>query len=371
MESYFSIRNQLFQLGKRFEGITRLHDTFVDRVKIGTLIVNGNLEILYSNPFCSTLLGHQSVEGRNLVRFFSEGTVGAFRRILRFYDEDVGFSRKAHSKDVTYHHPKLGQRILSVTLSPMEKDKDFCLLLEDVTERKKQEEKGQQEEKMKVLGELASGIAHEIRNPLSSIIGSLEVMGQVSPEEQKKLKEITLKESRRLGSLINDLLTYVRPEKAKKEEVDLNRLLKEVLSFVKLDKTLRSDVKQVFKGEIKKSISGDPDQLKQAFTNILVNAYHALESKDSPEIFVEIKGDEKGAVVVIRDNGKGMSEESRRKIFEPFFTTKAKGTGLGLAITYRILQNHKVFLEVTSKEGEGTQFEIKFPFLQDFYQEDL
>lgn len=215
--------------------------------------------------------------------------------------------------------------------------------------------------KFKVLGELASGMAHEIRNPLGSIQGSLEIIKDDYKEGDKKAEflNILFKEIKRLNRVVTDFLSYARPSKPALVSCDLNQLIQESISIIKPE----ADKKQIalrthFNSKLPQ-IQADPSQLKQAFLNLLLNSLQALDS--SGEISVSSEVNNGWITVEIQDTGPGISPENLAKVFTPFFTTKKEGVGLGLGIVERIVQNHKGKISVESQIGKGTFFTIQLP----------
>lgn len=218
-----------------------------------------------------------------------------------------------------------------------------------------------QANKFKVLGELASGMAHEIRNPLGSIQGSLEILKEDYKEGDKKAEflNILFKEIKRLNRVVTDFLSYARPTQPALVDCDLNQLISESLSIIKPE----ADKKQValrtqFHSQFPQ-IQADPSQLKQAFLNLLLNSLQALEKPG--EISITSETSNGWINVEIKDTGPGISTENLPKVFTPFFTTKKEGVGLGLGIVERIVQNHKGKISVESLSGHGTVFTIKLP----------
>lgn len=234
-------------------------------------------------------------------------------------------------------------------------------------ERKRREElKKAQEEliqanKYKVIGELAAGIAHEIRNPLGSIQGSLEILRKDYKVEDSKYEflNILLKEVARLNKVITDFLNYARPALPNLIETDINQLISETVLIL----SSQAAKKGVgLKTELDKNlprIKADPSQLKQAFINLILNSLEAIEGNG--QVLISTLQDKNKVTVKFQDTGKGMSEETKGKIFTPFFSTKENGAGLGLGIVERIVQNHKGEIKVESYLGKGTTFTLIFP----------
>jgi two-component system, NtrC family, sensor histidine kinase PilS len=146
--------------------------------------------------------------------------------------------------------------------------------------------------------------------------------------------------------------------------VNVTDILNEVLQSMKTNAKLRSDVVVLTHFESSPAISGHRDKLKQAFLNIILNSYQAMDESAEPRLELTVRQEESGLAVRIRDSGKGMSESTRKRMFEPFHTTKPKGTGLGLAITHKILEGHRAQIFVESQPGQGTEFVLHFPIAQ-------
>jgi len=218
-----------------------------------------------------------------------------------------------------------------------------------------------QANKFKVLGELASGMAHEIRNPLGSIQGSLEILKEDYKEGDKKAEflNILFKEIKRLNRVVTDFLSYARPSKPALVSCDLNQLIQESLSIVKPEADKKQIALSTYFNTKLPQIQADPSQLKQAFLNLLLNSLQALDS--SGEISVSSDVYNGWITVEIKDSGPGISPENLPKVFIPFFTTKKEGVGLGLGIVERIIQNHQGKITVESQTGKGTVFTIKLP----------
>ena len=235
--------------------------------------------------------------------------------------------------------------------------------ISDRSEIEEMEREVQKNERLAMLGRFAAGIAHEIRNPLASMSGAIELLKQSSsPQgEDSRLMNILYREVERLDHLISDLLVFARPRPVELEPLSL----KEVVSnTIELFKQKKRALEISFAPKEKGDIEGDADKLRQVFLNLLVNASDATGPKG--HIQLEISGDPKDhdtVCVVVKDDGKGMTEEEMNRMFEPFYTTKDSGTGLGLAMVYQIVKDHGGTIKVTSKLEEGTRIELRFPSL--------
>lgn len=218
-----------------------------------------------------------------------------------------------------------------------------------------------QAEKMVAIGELASGIAHEIRNPLGIITASAETLRKYKDEKiQMEMTDYILEESQRINQLINNFLDLARPKETRWELVDLREVLEKTLLLLS-PQAHRLGIE--VKTEVPKDplfLKVDPEQMRQAFMNIGVNALEAMPNGGI--LKVKIRDNGQGRVLIqFSDTGKGIPEEIRGRIFDPFFTTKERGTGLGLAIAQRIISEHGGGIEVEDGEKGGTTFTIRLP----------
>ena len=233
----------------------------------------------------------------------------------------------------------------------------------DITEEQRLQEQLIQSEKLAGIGILASGVAHEINNPLSGIIGMAEIALE---EEDAEKKEAYLKDifgcAQRISGIVNALRSYSRA--AKKEEstlVDLNDVLEESLKMVRLA-SKKASIEVIKRFQPIKKIEANTGEIQQVFTNLITNAFQAMDGKKG-ELVLSTQELQDSVEVKISDQGMGIPQKYLNQIFDPFFTTKkpGEGTGLGLNIVYRIVTKHEGTINVESKEQVGTTFTIRFP----------
>ena len=217
-------------------------------------------------------------------------------------------------------------------------------------------------DRLALLGEISSGLAHEIRNPMGSIIAGIKLLGRddKSEEEKKTVFDILKNESERINRSLTDFLTYARPNKFRADTIDLNEILKDIikLSIENPDLAGRHKVIDELDPSIT-AISADSDRVKQVFWNIFSNAFKSMEKPGTLKVKTSINN--KNFHVDISDTGRGIDEENLSKIFTPFFTMRQGGTGLGLAISKRIMEEHHGKIEVQSEIKKGTVFTLIFP----------
>jgi two-component system sensor histidine kinase PilS (NtrC family) len=238
----------------------------------------------------------------------------------------------------------------------------YTVIFQDLTEMKKLESEVRLKDRMAAVGELSAGIAHEIRNPLAAIAGSVQVLKNsksLTPQEQR-LMSIVLKESERLNKSISDFLRFVRPQEKHAIEFDVAASLAETLDLLQNSPELQESHALV--RDIAPSsyfIVGDPDQIRQVFWNIARNAVQAMPKGGT--LTVRTTTDDGSYRIVFTDSGRGMSAADLQRLFQPFRTNFPSGTGLGMAISYRIIQEHGGRIDVTSQQGEGTAISVSLP----------
>ena len=216
-------------------------------------------------------------------------------------------------------------------------------------------------EHLATLGELAAGLAHEIRNPLAGIAGVIEIIGRDLPEtspNREILREVQA-EVLHIKRILSDLLDYARPKPPDFRAGDLNEVAARAVSLARqqvLSKPIEIELKTA---PDLKPVEHDSTQIQQVLLNLLLNAIQAIEDKG--RITVEVGVEDSTAVITVADNGRGMTAEQLKSIFRPFFTTKGQGTGLGLSLARRIVESHEGKIEVTSAPGQGSRFTVCLP----------
>ncbi|WP_406621799.1 PAS domain-containing protein [Bacillus atrophaeus] len=233
------------------------------------------------------------------------------------------------------------------------------VILRDISERKQTEELMLKSEKLSIAGQLAAGIAHEIRNPLTAIKGFLQLM-KPTMEGNDHYFDIVFSELSRIELILSELLMLAKPQQhAFKEHLNLKKLISEVTALLETQANLNGIfIKTAFQRE-SIFINGDQNQLKQVFINLIKNAVESMP--DGGTVEIDTTEDEHSVHVTIKDEGEGIPEKVLKRIGEPVLTTKEKGTGLGLMVTFNIIENHQGTIQVDSKPEKGTAFKISFP----------
>lgn len=372
------LSEQLAQAGTRLEAahsdlqvLQNLNESIVSNITTGLVVVSRTGFVQFFNPQASRLLKTDHFSQIKIQDVVPELN-WPWDSLIE--DESKDFERREIQVERGEQDIKILEVVATRFRDADQKVKGWLLLLDDRTELKILEDNMRQQEKLAAVGQLAAGIAHEIRNPLASISGSIQLMmsdPKAHAEEDIKLMRIVDKEIDRLNGLISEFLEYVRPEQKVHAPVNLNNVIREVLDSLQFHSKLRKDIEQKIDLQAKSDISGNRDKLKQAILNFVINACQAMDKATLPRLEISTQDQGDLVVFVIRDNGCGIKKDNLKRIFEPFHTTKPQGTGLGLAVTHKILQAHQARVLVDSAENEGTRFLIEFPAYRDYHTEDL
>jgi two-component system sensor histidine kinase PilS (NtrC family) len=238
----------------------------------------------------------------------------------------------------------------------------MVITFQDLTEIRALEETSRRQDRLAAVGRLAASIAHEIRNPLAAMRGSIQMLhAEMDGEsEHAQLMEIILRESDRLNNIVADYLSYARPRKAEMTDVDPCSLLQDTFKLL----SNSSEVRELHKLKLDLPtkpvvVKGDPEQLRQVFWNIARNALAAMPEGGTLRASLE-RGDGERLRLAFEDTGCGMSAEQVERLFEPFSSTTG-GTGLGLSIVYQIIRDHSGTINVRSRQQEGTTITIELP----------
>ena len=359
--------------------------------------------ILFYNPPSEDLFGPSPGEGGSVKAWISNPEL--FSRIFSGSDGSsftVDWERPS-PKDLKADLSLIRTRVISQR-DAQGKVSSWTLISEDLTQQQKWEAKLRESEKLAAVGRLSAGIAHEIRNPLAGISGALQMLrNEVFSEDDERLRQIALKEIDRLNHLITEFLDFAKPMSLQSEPIGLVEFLQEQKEWMMKDprfKGLKIEWKGLEGLSSGAELLGNKDQLRQVFLNLVINSAQALEGKQVGKFKDRTLGVPSGSLLGsleqasgqtleqkseltsdptrqadisieaingpsflgfrVSDCGEGMSEDIQKKIFEPFFSTKSKGTGLGLALSRKYLEAMGAHVEVQSKAGFGTVFELRF-----------
>jgi len=346
-----------------YEELETLNSLIIDTLDSGLVTVNSNGEVRVFNRYASELTGtvQEKAYGLQLSSIFP----------------GIDLSELSSSnarKEISYLNSCGSKIILSLKYAPLS-DKNGNIIgavidFKDLTEIKDMEAKLNRAGRLAAIGELSARIAHEVRNPLASISGSVQLIAESGsiPEADKKLLEIVIRETSRLDNMVTEFLQYARPLPPNRSWFLLNRLITDQITLLQGDARFSSIT---FYDNIDKQIEiyADRDQFNQVLWNLILNAAEAMP--DGGEIFIgsswgeqftnQDNGSGRNLNLTIRDTGIGISTKEVEFVFEPFFTTKSGGSGLGLASVYRILEAHNGSISLDSTKRGGTTFSIIIP----------
>lgn len=242
-------------------------------------------------------------------------------------------------------------------------------VLRDLTERRQDEERLIRSEKLSVIGQLAAGVAHEIRNPLTALKGFTQLLRN-KYSEQSYYFDIMGTEIDRINLIVNEFMTLAKPHYNSYQFNDIERILQSVLSILDTQAMLLGvEVNFQRENDIPKLYCNE-NQLKQVFLNVIKNAFEAMLEGGTVTISVRFEPSDQLIHVKIQDQGDGMPDDVMKRIGEPFLTTKEKGTGLGLMVSSRIIEEHKGMMLISSRPGEGTLIDVQLPLHME-YQDHL
>jgi two-component system sensor histidine kinase AtoS len=238
-------------------------------------------------------------------------------------------------------------------------------VVREVTALREMDRAVQKSARLSMIGELAAGMAHEIRNPLTAVKGFLQLLQSRAARdnlpEVDDYSDIMLTELDRVNELISQFLMLGQSRPEKKMPLQLDRLLDDLCLLFENESIMREIGLKRVNGSILPKLEGDPEQLKQVFTNLFTNALQAMNQ--GGQLTIESLYDRKSHQVMVRfiDTGHGMDQEVLAKVFDPFFTTRDNGTGLGLAISHQIIDAHGGSINVISDVGKGCTVEVLLP----------
>ncbi|MGC5327718.1 ATP-binding protein [Brevibacillus sp. SYSU BS000544] len=324
------------------------------------MVMDKEHRISYFSPSHELVLGYQSDDLKNiaLCMLIHPDDVDMFRNTIKLMFDN----HESHSMEFRFKH-KDGRWIeFESRCMPAKGDNNIIehlvIVSRDISERKKAEEFLLQSEKLSIVGELAAGVAHEIRNPLTTIKGFI----QLYKRENSSIgySELLLSELERIESITSELLSLGKPQATQMVRANLRELIESTLELLS-PQALMSDIEFKLSSEGSVfSVTCEQNQIKQVFLNILKNAIESM--LDGGEIHIHLRNGSKGECIIsVQDQGFGIPEELLPRLGEPFYSLKEKGTGLGLMICHKIIKQHQGSITYQSKVDEGTLVEIKLP----------
>ena len=369
VEQERKVRALLAEKESAFEQLDLLHRSIVESANLGILTINLSGKIKSFNKAAQEITDYAfaDVEGKSL------------SEILPIYADMQAkrdaFQTPAENRfEVVFQTKKDRKVILGCSVSPLKNNKGErigdILIFQDLTSIKKMEEIYEKSRRMAFIGEMAACLAHEIRNPLASISGSIQVWSRslYLPHSDERLMRIILRGKEQLESFMKDFLLLARPTPGSPEMIDSREIMEEVLDALQYGQDWHEGI------EIRKSLAeyvfiyANRSEIRQVIWNLLLNALQSMPVKGALTVKTEKKSFADypdGLEILVSDTGCGIEEKELEKVFEPFYTTKEQGTGLGLAIVNRVVESIKGKITISSEMGRGTTFLLYLPALKD------
>lgn len=355
---YFIFVVQNLHLVRRtLQGMTTYMAHVVEHMPDGLISIGPNGEILRINGQARELLGLQEAPIGKTAEALGDPWGEVFREVQK-----VG---RVQDREIEWPWPSGELVPVAVSASQVQgsdgEDLGVVILIRDLREVRDLQAQIQRSERLAALGQLAAGVAHEIRNPLSSIRGFAQFFKKRFPSgtEDKNYADVMVHEVDRLNRVITNLLDFARPKEPVMRQTRPREMVEHAMALIRKEAETRG-VKIHVEGDVTPRLL-DPDQMTQALLNLLLNAMEGMSEGGDVHIVLESREDRQGWTLEVRDTGPGISPEALPRLFDPFFTTKKRGTGLGLAIVHRIVENHGGTIEAKSETGKGTRFVLRFP----------
>src|SRR5467141_1932883 len=353
------------RLHQQQEFARRLVDSFPDLI----LVLDTEAHYNFVSPRCKEILGYDVAEMQHL-EFGGRSHPEDLPSALSLYKDIIAGSQTFASLEIRVRH-KLGDwRRIRFNFSPLSDEKGniegVVLSGRDVTDLKRLEEQLIQAEKLAAMGQMLAGVAHELNNPLTAILGVTELLRERegTDDSTKRQLELTHRQARRAARIVQNLLEFSRPASPQKKPLDLNNILERTLQLHE-HSLRRNNIAVDFRlpGELP-GVVGDANQLIQVFLNLITNAEQAIrEVRDSGRIQIRAGRNGNQLTITVQDDGVGIRPEALQRIFDPFYTTKRPGggTGLGLSICMSIIREHGGNIEAETLPAGGSAFTIYLP----------
>ena len=345
-----NIRQQYEFVNREFDSIQSHYRNVVDNIIDGILTIDHRGQVITANPAAEKILSLNQTEIKKMTVW------------------DMGLSKNVvvQNKTVEVIYPVAdSEKYLSFSVANMHgnKEQEKIILIHDLTEKRNLELQIRQKEKLSAMGELASGVAHEVRNPLNAISTivqqfDLDFEPVENNEEYHSLARLVVSEVRRINNIVTQFVDFARPPKLVIEACDSKILFEEM---VQITRGLIGDRQIKLDSDIANfgTVFWDCQQMKQALINLLKNAVEACE--DGGRVGLKAISHDSNIIIEIADDGAGIPKDQIKKIFDLYSTTKGNGTGLGLSIVHKIISSHNGRINISSELGRGTQFEIVLP----------
>jgi len=345
----------------RLRHIEAFRDILISSLPVGLIAIDHNGKVILYNNFSQKFTGITEEQAMDA----DSSIFQHIPEISEAFEEAGNAPTSAYQKEVQVESETEESHTLQLNrLSIVDREDKFVgtlLLMQDLSQVKKLEEDLRRSERLAALGKMAAGVAHELRNPLSSIKGLALVLRSRFQEENgdRETATILVQEVERLNRSISELLDYARPQQLKKVHFDIDKLLNKAVSLMRIDaETAGVELRTNFEENLP-TVNGDEDKLTQVLLNLLLNGIQAMENGGTLDVYAGAT--DRKIQIVVTDTGCGISEKDLARVFDPYFTTKPDGTGLGMAMSAKIIEEHGGEIRMQSKTGQGTSVIIEIP----------
>jgi len=350
------LKGSQLRLGK----MRAFNDILVSSLPIGLIATDGSGAIQVYNGSARGLLGFDE---QNIIGLMPEKCLP--KQLAKMFSGNEMDEQTERQVEIHLNlHPEKGMALQLASMIVLDDSDDFAgevLLIRDMTTVKRLEKELQRNERLAAIGKMAAGVAHELRNPLSSIKGLALLLKSKfhAPDNEAETADILVKEVERLNRSIGELLDYAKPAKLKRETSSIQDIIEKTILLVRVDAESYGITIRVETDNNLPQILVDKDKINQVFLNLFLNAIQAMEQ--GGELLVRVKSDGQAIKIAVRDNGVGIESENMARVFDPYYTTKNDGTGLGLSMSSKIIEEHGGVIELSSVAGEYTEVRVLLP----------
>ena len=352
-----------------FDQLDLLHRSIIESIDTGIMTINLRGMIKSFNRAAEEISGFSiaEVENRNIVELFP-----GFGEIKETINKEDYKSSTRSRYNMEFEGKDHKKRILGCSVSNLKDHRGKrigdIVIFQDLTSIIKMEKSLEKSRRLAIIGEMAASLAHEIRNPLASLGGSIQILKKdlnLNPVDER-LMQIILRGKEQLDNIIKDFLLLARPAPGKKERIIVKEVIEDVLESIKLVPDWNDNIEIMLSLTDNIGILANRTELREVFWNLILNSIQAMN--DGGVLSIETKNISSGDTraeyleITIRDTGSGIDEKNLEMVFEPFFTTKETGTGLGLAIVNRIVEGYGGTIRIENNGGAGTTCVVSFPF---------
>jgi two-component system sensor histidine kinase PilS (NtrC family) len=339
-------------------------DNILHNMSSGVLVVDSQQKVLTINPAAEEILDvkESDISSKSVSDAFGLAMPELERELLDAFDLEEGKSR--HEIMLNQEEGKAIPLGISISiLQANGRKRGVIAVFQDLSEVREMEVRMRKADRLAAVGALSAGIAHEIRNPLASISGSIEMLqNELQLDgEQKRLMKLITRESDRLDRIISDFLEFARMRPPTMRGMPVDTCIEDVLALLRTNTAISKGIEiRLIKSVEGAWVSIDEEQLRQVFLNLCINACESMRGKGRLMIDLAVDGED-DLRISIQDEGPGIGEEAEKHLFEPFFTTKDGGTGLGLAIANKIIEAHNGRIAYRNRDEGGAEFSVVLP----------